>query len=470
MRVGFTITVCLLFAITARAEYPLVVTQEIQIPDNRPWDVQHVTSDSTFGYAFIAGDSLYWAENVGEPMHAIGIGERICEVLCRTWGSDVCRSWYGRLLLMRVPSQGNDLCAYVQSVFDPYPVESRYYVLCFVNLEADSIFGWFETESSTSYSMGSYEYSGQRAINRPILWGDLPATTLAAVVGSRWAWQRYEPGGIWGSGTEETTDLWDFRNSAIVIRRIEDTYCVSLFADGQSPARFALGGYRITSGMSEDDWEWHHTINRWISTYTVDSAAGVRFNSPTSNVIAQVDGDGTQRIITEGMTALDPDNYEQLWMIPESSGALYSVRMFDGDDERILAYQTDSHRFRVYNASNGFLLGETSPIIGDIFYVLKPAGRKHEVVTWEAATLTIRVYTSQPPEIDGLTISYLPEDNLLRLSWSEVSEAIGYKIYAAPTIDGPWEWIVGLPGGQTVYHVPANDSARFFQVTAEYDE
>ncbi len=474
MRVGFLICACLLVAATARADYPLVVTQEIQIPANRPWDVQHVTSDSTFGYAYIANDSIYWTESLGEPLHVTGIPVEPFVLFHTLCYYDSTPPGHQRITLLRIPNQGDDICALIRSEMICWEYWDGYsnFIYWLINLETGSPLGSFYQQSYNYWDNGAYG-SGTRYSRSPILWPSLPQATSVFYLGSTWETYMYKPGGFETSTHDECTVFFDLRGDSLIRRQIDSSANISLFA-GSSPAHVALGGmssysWRHDPGGSEPP-EYGGESSTWLTTYTMDSAASPRFEFPTAHVIAQVDGDGTQRIIARYMTALDPNNFEQLWTIPEISNVFYAVRMYDSADERILAKPQYTNRFRVYNATDGSLLGETSTIIGDIAYVLKPAGREHEIVTWEVATRTIRVYTSQPPGIDGLTIAYLPEDNLLRLSWPEVGEATGYKIYTAPTADGPWEWIVGLPSGQTVYHIPANDSLRFFQVTVEFGE
>ncbi|MFZ5434444.1 MAG: hypothetical protein ACOZB3_11815, partial [Calditrichota bacterium] len=233
-----------MFAATAQAEYPLVVTQEIQIPANRPWDVQHVNSDSTLGYAYIANDSIYWAESLGEPLHVTGIPVEPFAAFYALCYYDSAPPGHQRITLLRIPNQGDDICALIRSEMMCWEdtFGDSYFLYWLINLETGSLLGSFYQQSYDFWEMAGGAYGdGSRSGLQQVLWPSLPEVTSVFYLGSTWETYMYEPPGFEHSTLDEYTDFIDLRGDSLIRRQIDSSANISLFA-GSSPAHVALGG------------------------------------------------------------------------------------------------------------------------------------------------------------------------------------------------------------------------------------
>ena len=263
----------------------------------------------------------------------------------------------------------------------------------------------------------------------------------------------------WGR-IECVTRLLDCATDTMVI--MDSSHVIMPFRGGDT-LRVALAGHH-SEWYNEDHW-W---IN-WIKTYAV----GLGASAPLFQFglrVAQSDADGMRRLIL-GSSALDANDYTELWHNDVMAEPTAAFRPCAGCDEILLSYHNQLHAFFVYDAATGLLIDNTSGIEGGSpRYVLPVPGRADALVTFVDSTRTARIYRlGAPPAPNRLTCLKVPGSEMLRLLWEPVPLVDRYCVFAAEESEGEGSLIADVPASQHSIEISPDQDRQFFTVRAIRD-
>jgi hypothetical protein len=430
------------------------------------WDVQHWADDSTYGWAYVANDSIYYAVHAGDAPTAWRN-----EALFTGYNNEqhsVDRTLLGvRLIRLSAPDSAlglivlGDVCTYGGN-----EERDRDWVAGFFNLETNSMIGRWQ---GNALSVGSYCGSTTGIIQAMALPAPPNAAQEICVVTNR-----SESCSGFGSWTSANT--FALLNGRLWANEVGYTYTyqvshVEPFIDSDS--------CRIVYSMKSTEC-YGSERDGWYECDTDCRMGTANLNAQTMHqdsqfwchrYTAQGDGSGARRIIFHGhsgFTALDAQSFDTLWhqwAIPGDS--LITARLFGSPDERLMVYYPSGRFYAVYSAFDGDSLGVTSSLEGRPSYTIKSFNRSAEFVTYDRETGLVRVYRTAPGGLSGLTL-YGSQDGLsVQLRWPAVVGAVAYTVYASPNEIGPFRLIGRRLHGERQFEAAVNGEDRFFYVTAE---
>jgi hypothetical protein len=438
----------------AHATIQLVLQQTIQLPPGGGMDVQHAVDDHSFAWARLDGDSIRYQLSEEDSVRCLPIPN--CSD-CERLHSYV----NGGVRLLRNVGAGGHVCALVHSWFTCgyYTEELTYNSLSFIDLENGAL-----VDTSVFYAGFSDEMYGRGesiTVNQLIPWPPPPriSTRLLCSQSSQYTEEvpmegRYTQlgGRTWMLWLDEPGFTSDFG---------EYNYLLPFARSDQ--LNLVLRGL-LAADQHGDPIYSHCSLAAYSPTDEVIPDFLHGCDTPT----AQMDADGTRRVIAGGV-ALDPVTFDVLWQNPDFGyGGYFTARLYGSENERLLV--NSNHIFAVYDAADGSFIDLTTVYWGELQYILKPASRTAEVVTFDSQTSTVRVYTFAPPAARHLTIRYIPETQRIRLGWQQAEGAIGHKVYSTDRPSGgDLNLIAELPADSLSYDVQPVAEKRFFFVTDDYE-
>lgn len=459
------------------AEIPLTLEASIVLPTNRGVDVQHWTSDSTLGWACLSGDTILYVENLGEPVQRYTIQD--------TNVTDFGNPVHYRAVLARLSSRANDLCAAVYSWADDYYSSDAFMILSVIDLTAGQFVGKVELSGRHSSGSGMYYSSYNREILDILPWPPPPASArdVLFTIKGDYSYEESTPG-CRRDSYESNDRIYDFviANESTSLANLGYARSASLFASSTSSAFAATHFHAYSSTVicrDDDTGNWVVTEHEsWDSSYVFryDQPSGLGLTVQVDgSVVAQQDSGETQRMIvhaTERVRALDAMNGAILWEDSTIHGNLYTGVLFGSDDEQLMAFDTLTNRFAVFDAGSGEFLDSTAALPDSLLYLIKRPSHRTEIVTGSSTPegYLVRIYGSAPVAPSGLTCRYIPDSQTIRLMWREVPGAAGYRIYSSSTSDPLTDFEGAVPAGTHVFEVAPTDNLRFFAVTAIYEE
>ena len=385
----------LLWTGIAFADFPLELVQTIQLPPNVAWDVQHWMNDSTYGWACVQGDSVYYRLNLDDSTSA---------ALVNVEEGGGCEYGAHRVLIFRSPTHMDEptVGVMVRKICQPSILE--------YDLFAKLLLPTGETFGPVLEYLGNFEggciRSGYFVSLFP--WPP-PPDTAQGIFHTRVTYRDCSE----GAGD----DLYDWSGGGSVISSgnagqisdIGNVYFGSMFARFDQAIGAFTGRYeahlseRPCMPPYECDWYWSYTTYRRVQLgFAEDSILHCNIEPtlqpfpvcPLLGVAAQIDGSGTERVFLGNGECRDPVTFDLLWENPSAVGwPVYAVRLFDSENERILVWVNGNY-FNVFDASDGTMLGTTTTILGTPQYLLKQENAISEIVTYETETRTVRIYMS----------------------------------------------------------------------------
>jgi len=178
-------------------------------------------------------------------------------------------------------------------------------------------------------------------------------------------------------------------------------------------------------------------------------------------------------LVAGGVPAYDATTLQELWSNPSiPTRQSFTARFTDSADERLLVLSSTGRTFSVWDASDGSYLDETASFSGSPQYFLKHFDGESELVTYDAATHTARVYrlTGVPRRVETLSCYFIPGTGCVRLRWGAVEGASAYRIYVGDSVDGAMQLFAEVPSGTEYHYLPTTSDVKFFSVTAVYEE
>ncbi len=413
--------------------------QTIELPPNVSWDVQHWMSDSTYGWACVNNDSIFYRVSLADCTTVVPAPNFPEYPECP-------QSPAFRVLIFRSELHPNEpTVAVIDHEWDCYSQVRGYDRLGKIVLPSGDSFGpvvefpayvdW-EANCGNTYSQGMFT-----------TWPPPPFLAHGIVVG-RTRTENCDGMGIYSLAWWSNVHTISPSNAGLLstgsyvrqvsfFSRFDDFICATT-------DRFQL--YYEDSPCYEPEgccyWQessHYHRIslneslyNEYcsITTHSEDINDCVpSFPTPGScglhEIAAQRDSSGTERVMLSNGECHDPVSFDLLWQNPAAQGnPVYAARMFDSPDERILVW-TNGGYFNVFNASDGSLLSATSSLVGSPVYLLKQPNQSSEIVTYEALTRTVRIYRSMP---DSLPQCPFPEPPLV-------------EDFDEPVLDTCWYWV-----------------------------
>jgi hypothetical protein len=471
-RFAVIIVLCCAF-VEAQAIVPLEIRATIQLPNTALWDIQHCADDSTFGWAYVVGDTIRWVERLGDSVQSYTVPLDIYT----PYGNE--GPYHAGLKLLHLASQGDHLSALLESNMIDWAGYASdfngYTFFCLFDLHNQQLtrFSVISGSSSISYGANNYWTSNRTIIDLKV-WPPMPATSTTLICSQISLGEGYRQGNHWISETTGSVFYADLDTSQFSLRNVAEGIRVVPFADFTRPF-FAISGYYRFEDSNHYNGHSEGTSRSWRAACDVTSGvipvditclrSDVR--CPNQFQLPQHDANDTNRMVTEGAYAISATSFDTLWHNPAIAGSLHTMRMEGIEDERILAFNSQTRCFGIFDGSTGAFLDNTTSIEGTITYVIKQPGHADEIVTVDATHL-VRVYGSQLPVVEHLTCRFIPASNEIHLRWSAIAGAVRYYVYSANSPDGTSEPVAEVHG-TSVCALPASANREFFRVVAEFE-
>ena len=330
-------------------------------------------------------------------------------------GEEVTRLMHYQLRLLHLESQGNQLCAFLQS--DAYNMISSgsSQVFCFFNLVSGRLLNEWALPGSFSGQDHSGRYqSCTRRTKYIIPWPPFPTSSVQiAFVQSASTHNESESSII--NSSSGTVYIGAPTESSALLNSIEGNHLLSFNINDQSVC--VLEGFSFT-GVYSGDLQVH--TRRWNGIINLTNASVISlantcdadfhedidhhsegFECDYFEPVPQCDANGMRRVILTGGYAINATNFnDTLWHNPAIVGDLYSVRLQGSDDERILSYDDSSNSFGIFSGSTGEFLDSTSAFQGSISYFIKHLDHQAELVTIDNSH-SVHVYGFLPALPNG---------------------------------------------------------------------
>lgn len=191
----------------------------------------------------------------------------------------------------------------------------------------------------------------------------------------------------------------------------------------------------------------------------------------TRPVVAQIDRDGTRRVLHDGQCFLINANNEYIasWYNDDlrygyHHPAYYVFSATLDTFQNEVFVKNNGNRLFLYDAATGTFIDSTSLLEGTLQYLIKLPGKQTEYVTLDDATDIVRIYK---PTI-GLTLHVLADSNSLQLNWYPVAGAASYTVWLRhnPPFDGPY--FIGTTAETSMTIPVPEEDHGFFTVEVNY--
>ena len=423
----------LLLVTCALADYPLELVQTIELPPNVSWDVQHWMSDSTYGWACVNDDSIFYRVNLDDSTTSLPAPNL-------TEFPNCPQNPVHRVLIFRSGLYPDEpTVAILDRDVDCWLYEFGWDRFARVLLPSGEVFGpvlEFNAFLELNCNIGTHNESQLEFF----VWPPPPDTTIGII--STRTWERYcdAPGDDQTEWAGHGTILSP--GNAGVLAYIAGGERIGVYARYGELTCATHGHYQTTILHDPcDPLEEECLVSASNSSYrrvqlgqppfdaiqycTDPLSADGSFQCRLEGIAAQRDNSGTERVVTSGGQCHDPVTYSLLWENPLAQGfPVYAAKVYDSEDERIIVWTNESY-FKVFDAATGIVLGTTDMVAGTPANLLKPVGRPNEIVTYEPSTRTVRIYRSVPEAISQCA--------LLSSSWTDEFEE--------PILDSCWYWV-----------------------------
>ena len=452
-----------------RAEVPLVLEATIQLPSDGGWDVQHWMSDSTLGWVCLKGDTIFYVPQLGDSAQRFLLPNG-----SRCWEAQVSFAYQVQnVRLLRLNRAPNHAFVIAQSFWwcifhdESYGDDAwDFQLFSLVDIATGEVVDSVQLDAGEHIESGSNWWIHTFTIADLLAWPPPPDAARSLFVTRAYEDLGYEMG---------DTDYDIFRGQVASVNLESANMTADVVSDADrlspfvrsNPLRYALNGSHSETWRHLGDPDYHFD-SCWVNTFQPGLNSGIpNYSLGCGRALAQQDSNGTERIFIPGVTGLDPESYSILWQNDTIRGTLYSAQLAGSGDERLLSYHAESQHFSVYDAATGAYLDETSPIIGDIDHIIKHADQLSEIVTHDARNV-VRVYRAGQASPAALSCLYLPDSNVLRLSWSEVPGAAEYHVYSGPTPGSAEALEAVVPAPAHSLELTPQDGRRFYFITADY--
>lgn len=398
----------------ARAEIPLDLVAEIQLPDSTvDWDVQHWMDDSTFGWVATRGDSIVFS------VDGLSAQSSLFEY---SYPNDL--DWLFENVRIVKLYELNNQPAVMAVLKDVDSLGFSYWRWAVVfELGNDTLlrdWGRWETGIYSEDAHFDDLLSLQVFPRLPL------ESRFVAWVGTR-SWHTdgsfYDTNGLKGK-----TWVWRIHDTDTLIPIGNDCNSVSFF---ESPPLHALTNSFYQTRLHDQDWFYHSATSalRYVSTAGVDTLRQcISFPDdycPHPSVLAQTESDGTEQAIVSDGSCYRVSDGSLAWQLEDELENYFVGRIVPHGSQEV--FVLNGARFNVLDASTGTLYDSTATLLGTPRYFLQSADGIAEIVTYQQNNRTVRVYR---PDIDPITASivYLPTTNSIRLRWTPIPGAASYRI------------------------------------------
>jgi hypothetical protein len=433
-------------------EFPLELVGEIQIhPDAWSWDIQHLQDPCSFSYCYVTPDSIFIDRDIDNP-DVIGFPiptQTQVDILEVFLAGSVGQHDFVAGVFTDV-SSGNSLLLRL-SLID---IESGEIVR-----QGGDILNWFVIDTPDSECIGNLGNFYCR------VWPPPPLSPASCVIGGVQWMNCWDPEIV--DAARGYSAIIDLQTDNLVTEPIGNIITASPYARFDSIQLACLGEYWY-SPLFDGEFSYHY-LQRFAEgplsedTLCFEEHIGC-FLEGTPYVATQMDTDGTQRVINSLNTCFEDQggNFVQIWTA--SQGAQFFSATLEPEANEVYLRQFNNS-LRVINAANGSTLGNSSPILGALSYVIKQPNRVSELVTYDETTRTARIYRPLLKHI--LTVGYDSEGSNLVLRWNSYPCESGYSLWfqLPPPLDSPT--FLGTTSDTTFTYPLPTERTGFFYVKTE---
>jgi hypothetical protein len=475
--------ISLFCAASAYAEIPLDLVQSIQLPVGllqdplRSWDVQHWSDDQSYGWAAIVDSHIVYTPNIQTPPQSFLVSDSLFP---NAWGDSWTPAIVHRAIrICRRPDADSSFCILLYTQVG-YLYDNGYSDMHQNRINTLSLFdipsvtrifaAQFDAYQASS---GHDSYGRSATTNQIFCWPPPPLPALSIVVSQSYVVSNsyFTPMRTYYS-TYGNVNVLDLAVYPPVLHGSSRCEWATPFI---RPNSYSIVGY---ANLYSRFWIYYGDETQITSYKALTRVCMTPYTSTWDTtyyaaVITQTDGDGIGHLIarSSGNTrtaALSESGSLELWANSTLAGDLYTARMADSPDERILTLQGSSQRFAVFSAANGQFLDSTISMSGTLQFMIKRPAVKSEFVTFDSPTRTIRIY-KPGYGMTGVSCTYLPETDRIRLYWSPLPGATSYRIYSGAYVtDSPYQVLGVVDAPRTSFDFVPEPAHRFFYVTALY--
>lgn len=424
--------------LSVHAIIPLELVAEFDLPQNAvSWDVQHWTDDSTFGWAAIVGDTIYYQT---QPDAEIAFTVLDTDTFHDPpWNPYVALE---EIAIYKSPSRPDHLTVLGLATQGWNTIQYDK-VFCF-DLTNNEYFGAF-TDILRYYEAGTCwsEYEREQLQ----VWPSPPAVT------NYWSCQQHYSSTCDGAG--ENGYWWGSSND---LHAVETSYLIASLQGSSVDAFYNIDelGF-VFAGRHRSIWYcdcigepgetcWTATntraIGNFIDTLTVQlvessvvaGACSTDWQSAggfpgRERVVAASNGENSKFFV--GLFCYNLQSFSPIYQLPEHPS--FTLKCNIGAPDLVFC-RTSSQRWNVYDVEFGTLLDSTTMLNDQAAYALHSPSRISELVCTGSNPNSIRVY--RPSISLDLSIFFDDVTSSVVLNWSSVPLATSYEVCRSQTADG----------------------------------
>ncbi len=411
-----------LLPLSARAIIPLELVAEFELPENAvAWDVQHWMDDSTYGWAAIRNDTVFFAERTGEPIQAFHLDDSYLDTL----GHDAPPEYRSIRLMRRVDQDEATvvITARVMNRDSSMHEHFDYDYFLALGLSNGTIEILFRY---TTFS--DYDWNGRSsaALIRFFVWPPLPEETQFLRLLYSWTSVNDAPFNTQSYGRFHQ---WSFGSSSYTISPVANSYdhfsgdgeeyALGSCSEGRSSSRY----YRrasIQAKFSSPDT----ILSRRTCASSWQDSDEDPFRCRCTGAIAVTTRLNERYIVYAGVL-YDASTLDSVTAIPPDYEPAFSLRISDTPED--LQWKTLSdHSLHAWNLDDTFD-DTTQTLDFPLVRVNKALDGTGSLVTSDPSTNRCYVYRPKLG-VERLAISYLPLAESLLLTWSAVYPAVTYQV------------------------------------------
>ncbi len=460
-----------LIPLSAQAIIPLELAAEFNLPENATaWDVQHWMDDSTFGWAALVEDTVYYQTQPEAPILFTVIDTD-------TFREDPWNPYVAleEIAIYKSPSRPEHLT--VLGLASPAWYIDQYDKIFCYDLTNNEYFGSVaeiprNTEAGTCWS----EYEHERLL----IWPSPPS------VSESWSCQQHYARTCDGAG--ENGYWWSSRNS---LYHIETSSLVVAIPGSSVDAFYDDNGIGfVFAGRHRYIWDcdcidvpeaicWGATNTRIVGRFIDSLTTRIVDSSYTSGacstnwsggfpgrerVVAASNGENSRFFV--GLDCYNPQTFNPIYQLPEHPS--FVLRCNIGAPDLVLC-RSSSHRWDVYNVENGVLIDSTDVLDDQVAYALHSPSRISELVCLSPNPNSVRVY--RPSVSLDLTISFDDISSSIVLSWSPLPLATSYEVCRSQQAEGDFCEQDIISVADTFLSLPLTNgiNKEFFRVRALFE-
>ena len=455
----------LLVALPVYAGYRMKLVAEFELPENDCWDVQHWTSDSTYGWVTGNDDEITYCLDINEP-------EIVTFEVDFEFDSVFTYDFRG---IKHVKINGADAISSPEVVvMFEYSYNNGFEV---------TALGFARVSITTQQEI--LPQCGSLIVN----WWSDDGTERSSSIKTLYVWPPAPFRSthiLWSIGTRYTRwgMVYDYESlypSSGAFSLLGDSASFSMNPGGiNSPFAYVdsmiivgvgAGISRRTDfyGNCTQSTESQRILYRADSLFVENICQSYEQSCSDQtclylkDVATQISADGSRRIFFSTDTCFvdSAGCFIPAWTNPEIAGwPLYTATLHDSPDERLL--RKEGNMLYVFDAEDGNCLGVISGFQGSFKYILKQPNHVSEFVTYDGST--VRIYKPA----DAFTLHVLPATNSLQLNWNPVTGASSYTVWLRhpPPMTGPY--FAGTTTDTTLTIPIPEESVGYFNVETDY--